>query len=202
MPRLNNSRHELFAQAVAEGTVSAQAYIAAGFKAATLHTAEVGAHRLMKNPEIRQRIGELQKTGEEEAASSVSRTIQEMARIAYSDIRNAVNWSGAVVKEETKTTEDGDVTEYTLRAENQVVVVDSKRLDAATAAAIQEVSQTKDGAIRVKMHAKMPALNALLEHHKAVDDLLQSMRQNEPPKTEGNVITPDFAAARRKYGGG
>lgn len=59
MARLGNARHEQFAQAIANGThpTQEQAYVACGYKAAN---AKSHASHLIKRPEVRARIEELQ----------------------------------------------------------------------------------------------------------------------------------------------
>ena len=70
MPTLKNPRHEQFVQLVVQGTLhgwtQGEIYQRAGFKSGG-HAAEVGASRLMKNADIRRRLGEL-------AAPAVKRT--------------------------------------------------------------------------------------------------------------------------------
>ena len=58
MPRLNSTRHELFAQARASGKTATEAYLVAGYSARG-HAAEVGASRLMSKAEISRRIDEI-----------------------------------------------------------------------------------------------------------------------------------------------
>ena len=64
---LNNPRQEHFAQLVATGQTPAQAYAAAGYEEKTAYTC---GPRLLKRPEVRSRVTELQQTA---AQTSVSR---------------------------------------------------------------------------------------------------------------------------------
>jgi hypothetical protein len=64
---LNNPRQEHFAQLVATGQSPAQAYAAAGYEEKTAYTC---GPRLLKRPEVRSRVKELQQTV---AQTSVSR---------------------------------------------------------------------------------------------------------------------------------
>ena len=68
MGLLNNPRHELFAELVATGQSPAQAYAAVGYEGKTAYTC---GPRLLKRPEVRSRVTELQQTA---AQTSVSRT--------------------------------------------------------------------------------------------------------------------------------
>ena len=67
MGLLNNPRQEHFAQLVATGQSPAQAYAAAGYEEKTAYTC---GPRLLKRPEVRSRVTELQQTA---AQTSVSR---------------------------------------------------------------------------------------------------------------------------------
>lgn len=68
MPILKNSRHEMFAHAVAKGSVPGNAYVSAGY---STNGADRNAHRLMKKDEIKSRIDEIKaniaKMGQEKA---------------------------------------------------------------------------------------------------------------------------------------
>ena len=57
MPVLKNSRHELFAQALSQGTTQEKAYVAAGYKASS--KARMHASRLATKEYIRIRVAEL-----------------------------------------------------------------------------------------------------------------------------------------------
>lgn len=63
MPALENSRHEKFAQGLAQGMSAAEAYTAAGYKGD-----RTAASRLSTNVNVQERVAELQ----ERAAASVS----------------------------------------------------------------------------------------------------------------------------------
>lgn len=58
---LTNPRHESFTQGIAAGLSAVQAYIQAGFSAAS---AEANAHRLMVNDGVQERIAELRRENE------------------------------------------------------------------------------------------------------------------------------------------
>jgi phage terminase small subunit len=76
--------------------------------------------------------------------------VRELAAIAFSDISKAVTW-GVQVREE----EDGRGQRVKVTA-NAVSLVPSDRLDENTAAAIAAVSRGSNGALRIKMHNKLP----------------------------------------------
>ena len=152
MPVLANPRHEAFAQARAQGKTIDQAYVVAGYKAN-----DGNATRLNGNERILSRIEEIVTQASERAGVTVERIIAEMAKIGFSDIRKLVSWRGNV----TQSGEDPDTGEPTLRSFNEVALVDSDKLDGGMAAAISEVSQSKDGSLRIKLHSKLDALTKL-----------------------------------------
>jgi hypothetical protein len=63
MPALKNPRHEkfctLYPHAAANGRTQGDIYLAAGFTASTVHSAEVMASRLLKRPDILARLAEI-----------------------------------------------------------------------------------------------------------------------------------------------
>jgi len=69
MPILANSRHEKFAQGLAQGMSAAEAYKQAGYDAKG-NAAEVSASRLLRNDKVAARVEELK----QRAAASVSLT--------------------------------------------------------------------------------------------------------------------------------
>ena len=68
MPVLSDPRHERFAELVASGRTPADAYVAAGYKERTAYTC---GPRLLKRPEVRDRVHELRQTA---AQVSVTRS--------------------------------------------------------------------------------------------------------------------------------
>lgn len=91
---------------------------------------------------------------------TAARVLQELARIGFADIRKIVQWRANV----TEIGADPVTGEAKLRGFNEVVVLDSAAIDDGTAAAIAEISQTRDGAIKVKLHDKRAALALIGQH--------------------------------------
>lgn len=160
MPVLSNSRHERFAQAVAEGQSASQAYVSAGYAAN-----EGNAGRLNRNEQVRSRVEEILAEGAERAGVTVERVVRELAKIGFSDIRKVVHWTGSEVADEVDG-EDGNGGEpqIVVRAANIVRLIGSEDIDDDTAAAISEISQTKEGALKVKLYDKRAALVDLGKH--------------------------------------
>src|ERR1700712_3963010 len=81
MPVLSNSRHERFAQAVAQGQPATQAYVTAGYAAN-----EGNAGRLNRNGAVRARVDELLAVGAEKAGVTVQRIVDELAKVGFANM--------------------------------------------------------------------------------------------------------------------
>ena len=127
------------------------AYMAAGYEAATDGSCRASSSALLAQPNIRARVTELQQIAADASCITIERVATELAKIAFADVRNAVEWgSGIAVKDE-----DGNET-----ISNGVSLVSSDEIDGRTAAAISEVAQTRDG-VKIKFHDKKAALDSL-----------------------------------------
>lgn len=136
---LKNQKHELFAQHLARGETGDAAYRLAGFKPNRGNASE-----LKSKQNIRDRVAAIQAKGADAVSVSTEQIVRELARIGFSDLRKAVKWGPSRQK-------IGD------DKAPGVVIIDSDDLDDDTAAAIAEVSQTKDG-LKIKLHDKRAAL--------------------------------------------
>lgn len=146
MPILKNPKHEIFAQQLAQGVTAEAAYAKAGY-APSLKNAQ----RLKSNEGIRSRVEEILSQAAEKAGVTVERIADELVKIGFADIRKAVQWGDGVIL----TDEDGN--EHVV---NDVRLTASDKIDDSTAAAISEVSKTKDG-LKIKFHDKLGALEKL-----------------------------------------
>lgn len=155
MPVLPNARHERFAQELAKGKSADEAYRAAGYK-----PHDGNAARLRGNERILSRVAEIQQRGAERAEVTVERIVRELAKIGFSDIRKLVKWRSNA----TVVGEDPDTGADQVRAFNEVEIIDSAQIDDDIAGAIAEVSQTKEGTLKVKLHDKRAALVDLGKH--------------------------------------
>lgn len=79
MPVLANSRHELFANGVAEGKTQTQAYIDAGYSD---KGAEVSASKLLRNPKVEQRLHEIKSEAAKGTVLTIERLTSDLLRIA------------------------------------------------------------------------------------------------------------------------
>ena len=149
MPVLTNARHERFAQELAKGKTADEAYILAGFS-----ENRGNATRLKSNESIQARIAEILQRGAARVEITQARVLEELGKIGFADIRKAVRWGEGL----SVADEDGEA-----RIVNGVALVGSEQIDDETAAAISEVSQTKEG-IKIKFHDKKGALVDIGRH--------------------------------------
>ena len=133
-----------------------QAAIRAGYSA---KTAEVQASRLLSIAKVAEAVAEAQQARAERTQITADRVLAELAKIGFSDIRKAVIWRANVIG----MVEDGDGAQR-LAVTNEVQLVDSDKLDDATAAAVAEISQTAQGGLRIKLHDKKGALVDIGRH--------------------------------------
>lgn len=120
-----------------------QAAIRAGYSE---KGAEVQGHHLLRNPKIKVVIQQSMDKRSDRIKIDADLVLQEIARIAFADLRDVMDWDGDSV---------------TLKA--------SSELTDAQAAAVCEVTQTitKDGGtLRLKLHSKDSSLEKLGKHLK------------------------------------
>lgn len=136
-----------------------QAAIRAGYSPDTARA--IGCENLTK-PDIAAAIDEAQAKRSMRTNITQDQVLRELARIGFVDIRKVVTWTnGAQGFDEDRAEETGEVR---ISVANFVALTPSDQIDVETAAAIAEVSQTKDGALKVKMHDKRAALVDLGRH--------------------------------------
>ena len=146
------------------------------------------------------RVQEIQANAAKRAEITIERTLLELAKVGYADIRKAVRWGEAIAVKDA----DGSET-----VSNGVAMFDSAEIDDDTAAAISEVAQTRDG-IRVKFHDKLSALEKIGKHLGMFTDKLEMSGRDGGP-IETRDLTPlelarrlafIFAKAERRQEGG
>lgn len=150
MPVLPNARHERFAQELAKGKTADEAYENAGFKPNRGNAATLKAKQ-----SIQDRVSEILGRGAVRAEITQEMVLRELGRLGFSDIRKAVRWGEGLSVADAETGE--------VRLVNGVALIGSEDIDDDTAAAIAEVSQTKEG-IKVKFHDKKGALVDIGRH--------------------------------------
>jgi phage terminase small subunit len=187
MPVLSNPRHERFAQELAKGKSANEAYVLAGYE-----ENRGNATRLNANESIQSRVAEIQSRGAQRAEVTVERVVSELAKIGFSDIRRVVQWSGSEVADEVDGEDDG-VPRVVVRAANIVRLIGSDVVDDDTAASISEISQTKEGSLRVKMHSKLDALDKIAKYL----GLYAPEKHEHTGKDGGPIELTDMEKARR-----
>ena len=104
---------------------------------------------LTANHNVQARVDELMAAAAAKTGITVERVLEELAKIAFSDIRKALDWG-------MKHGEDGTPVQY-------VTLKESQDVDDDTAATVSEVWQTNQG-IRFKFYDKSQALDKLGRH--------------------------------------
>lgn len=169
MATLPNSRHERFAQELANGTEAGEAYEIAGYE-----RNDGNARRLRMNEAVSRRIEAILREREhihakaveraiEKTGISIGRVLEELAKIGFSDIRKAVRWQSARITEQDNP-DGGDVLVIKNVVTNLVQILGSDEIDDETAGAIAEISQTESGGVKIKLHDKRSALVDIGRH--------------------------------------
>lgn len=116
---------------------ASQAAERAGYSA---KTAYAQAHKLLKKAEVQAEIQQLMRAREQRTQVTADRVVQELAAIAFADVRQVARWNYS-----------------------RVGLVPSDEVPDDAAAAIGEISMTQNGP-RIKMLNKLPALELLGKH--------------------------------------
>lgn len=165
-----------------------QAAIRAGYEA---KNADVTGPRLLGHVGVGKAIADAMAERSVRTRVTADRVLTELARIGFGDIRHVVNWR-ANTCETGKQDEEG-VPET--RSFNEVELVGSDIIDHDAAAAIAEISQTKDGGLKVKMHNKVAALQEMGRHLGVAQRHEHSGPDGKPIQTE-EVSARDVLASR------
>jgi phage terminase small subunit len=150
-----------------------QAAIRAGYSAKTAHSS---GPRLLENVGVQAALTARRLELEKSTGVTQERVLMELAKVGFSDIRKAVRWRGLV----TQTGEEDEHGVPIVRVHNEVELVSSDDIDDDTAAAISEVSQTKEG-LKVKFASKLDALDKIGRH------LGMFKPETAPPPGAGDV---------------
>ena len=109
---------------------------------------------------VQARIAEIMRAGAERAEVTVEQVVRELKLIGFSDIRKVVSWRNELVTR----TEKGEDGEPEMVMMPQMTIVDADKISDEAAAAVAEVWQTVNGALRVKLHDKHAALVSIGKH--------------------------------------
>ena len=127
-----------------------QAAIRAGYSE---RTANEQAARLLTNVSVAAAVAEAQAKRAERTELTQDRVLEELKRIAFGDLRDAVVWGPSGIE-----------------------LVDSAALTDAQAAAISEIGETvtkEGGSTRIKRHDKVKALELIMRHMGMLNDKLK-----------------------------
>ena len=97
---------------------------------------------------------------------TVEQVVRELKLLGFSDIRKVVSWRNELVTR----TEKGKDGEPVMVLMPRVTIVDADKISDEAAAAVAEVSQTVNGALRVKLHDKHAALVSIGRYLGMFDD--------------------------------
>jgi len=118
---------------------------------------------LLANVSIRARVEEILAAGAERAEITVEQVLRELAVLGFSDIGKVVRWRPEVVYEEIEDEDNPDKPPRQV-LQSRVLVLDSATLPPEVRLAVAEVSQSPNGALRVKMHDKHGPLVSIGKH--------------------------------------
>lgn len=114
-------------------------------------TATEQGSRLLTNVKVQEAIAEGQNKTAEKLEITKERIVDELAKIAFADIRKAVRWGKSRIDTTSENASPNGLGIY------PVELVPSEVIEDDIAAAVAEVSLTKTG-VKIKMHDKKSAL--------------------------------------------
>lgn len=136
-----------------------QAAIRAGYSPDTARA--IGYENLTK-PDIADAVAAAQAQRSARTEITQDRVLRELAKIGFADMRKLLRWTGNQPRMDVDAAEDSGEVEISVA--NFVGLFDSDELDDDTVGAIAEISQNKDGALKVKLHDKQAALVSIGRH--------------------------------------
>lgn len=168
-----------------------QAAIRAGY---SVKRADAIGYENLRKPEIMTLIQERMRAREKRTGITQDKVLAELAKIGFSDIRNAIHWGEGIV---VRDPESGGI-----EIVNGLAIVASENIDDATAAAISEISQTAQG-IKIKLHDKRAALVDIGRHLGMFKDRVELTGKNGGPIETRNArdLTDDELAIIAAGGG-
>ena len=162
MPPLKNLRHEQFVQLnFSDPEKNApRAYANAGFHVKTLKdkstSASASANRILKDIKVRARLRELQERQLRRLDVTADRVIQEMGRIAFSDVRKVVGQNGEIL----------DTSQWDDHTAAAVAGMETEKLFEGKGKDRTFVGYTQ----KIKLWDKNTALGNLAKHFKLLSD--------------------------------
>ncbi|MEJ2896238.1 terminase small subunit [Bordetella avium] len=164
-----------------------QAAIRAGYSKKTAR--QIGEENLSK-PDIAKAVQEAQAARSKRTEITQDMVLRELAKIGFADIRKVVNWGSTTLQ--AGVDDDGNPT---TEVHHGLVLVASNEIDDATAAAISEVSEGREG-LKVKFHDKKGALVDIGRHLGMFKDRVEHSGPGGGPIKSISAVaaTPEEAA--------
>ena len=169
-----------------------QAAIRAGYSAKTAYSQ---GQRLLKHVEVSQAISDALSQRSQRTEITQDRVLQELAKIGFADTRKLLRWTGNLPQMNEEAAEESGEVEISVA--NFVQLFDSDELDDDIAACISEISQTKDGALKVKLHDKQAALVSIGRHLGMFTDKVEHSGKVELERLPIDVLNERIARYER-----
>jgi len=176
-PKRLSARHQRFVSEYLIDLNGTQAAIRAGYSA---KSARFTAVDLLARDDVQAALVVGKEAREAESSIKASRVLEELARIAFSDVRQVVTWARRVLPAE-------DTSEAGPKEWTELKIRPSAEVDESAAAAIAEVSEGTDGRLKLKMHNKLRALELIARHLGLLDRDTLGRGGGEKPI----VLTPE-----------
>ncbi len=167
-----------------------QAAIRAGYSA---KTASSQGERLLRNVEVQSELTKRMSARQHRTEITQDRVLQELAKIGFSDIRKIVQWGNTEV-----VTGVDDEGEATVEVHHGLRLIGADDIDDATAAAISEISEGREG-LKVKLHDKKGALVDIGRHLGMFKDKVELTGKDGGPIQSISSVTTDPIEAARIY---
>ncbi len=182
-------KQEKFVQGLFAGLSQREAYKQAfNCNKMTDKTIDENASRLANSSKVVASLDELKNELRERNMVSVERTLQELAKIAHADIKDFLSFGTEMTEIGWNNTENIPILGY-----KQVVEV--KPSDEVDGSLISEVSISKDGTFKFKLHDKMAALDKIGKHLGMFTDKMELTGKDGGP-IETATLTPEERQAR------
>ena len=191
-------KQEAFVHAYIETGNASEAYRRA-YNAADMSqdAVKVEASRLLDHPYVALTIDSLQAEHRKRHEITVDRILAELGKIGFADIRKVIKWGHREIGE------IGDSKPGEVKFTNDVVLLPSAEVDDATAAAIAEVAETRDG-VKLKMHDKRAALVDMGKHLGMFKELHEHSGPDGGPveiaRIQRTIIDPKNAGDKNSKG--
>lgn len=150
MADMQDARIQKFADSYLLSFNATKAALDAGYSKAS--AAQTG-YKLLRREDVQRYLAERRAELAASTGVTLERTVAEIARVAFADMRDVMQWG----------TRDVDVSDTLTVPMAFAEPKDSNELSPDVAAAVAEVSQGKTG-FKIKLHSKTNALDMLMKH--------------------------------------